>query len=423
VKITTKILITTLPLVVLGLLGLGWMTSSLSERSLNQLGEKWLNTKLLAAIQIAEENFRLLTRYELQDIPANVKKAQDATAKDMRSIRIGQSGFILVVDASGSILISFDQSQIGRNVSSESWFQAIEDKKKGRGTFIQKGVAYLTVQQYFEPWQWYVLACAPQSEVYGGVDQMRSYVLGAAGLSAVIVALFLVLLIRRITAPLHMLAREAERIGRGDLKTRISVASSDEIGTLADAFNNMTVRLEQTIEELRTSEKKYRSIFENAVEGIYQTTIEGQIMSANPAMARILAYDSPDELVAALTDVRRQLYVHPEDRDLFLTAILDRDVVLGLEFQYYRKDGQKIWVSLNARMVRDESSAPLFFEGFLTDITERKRAEEALRKRNEELERFERAVIGRELKMIELKKRIAELEEKYHSQKGDRHES
>jgi hypothetical protein len=80
-RITTKILITTLPLVVLGLLGLGWMTTSLSQRALNQLAAKWLDTKLLEAIQTAENKFAVLIRYQLQDIPANVKKAQDVAAK------------------------------------------------------------------------------------------------------------------------------------------------------------------------------------------------------------------------------------------------------------------------------------------------------------------------------------------------------
>jgi PAS domain S-box-containing protein len=195
---------------------------------------------------------------------------------------------------------------------------------------------------------------------------------------------------RHVVAPLDDLSRTARAISAGDLEQRAQVGREDEIGVLASAFNSMTARLgdlirsleqeiaeRQRVEEaLRESEENYRGIFENAVEGIYQTSLEGQVLSANPAMARILGYDSSDELVAGLTNVQQQVYVHSEDRAIFLSTILERGTVLGQEFQFYRKDGQKIWVSFNARMVRDDAGKPLFFEGFLTDITERKRAEE-----------------------------------------------
>ncbi|MBV8274063.1 MAG: PAS domain-containing protein, partial [Verrucomicrobia bacterium] len=78
---------------------------------------------------------------------------------------------------------------------------------------------------------------------------------------------------------------------------------------------------EDTIEALRRTEQKYRSIFENATEGIFQTTLEGKYLSANPALARMYGYDSPDELLAALTDISRQLYVQPDRRAEFMLAM------------------------------------------------------------------------------------------------------
>jgi PAS domain S-box-containing protein len=241
---------------------------------------------------------------------------------------------------------------------------------------------------------WVVVVQAPLSAVYGPLLQAAVPTV----LLSLVVWVALIFTFRQrfwqhVVAPLTDLSRIATIISAGDLKQRAQVGGEDEVGVLASAFNHMTARLgdlirslEQEVAErkrveeaLCESEENYRGIFENAVEGIYQTSFEGRVLSANPALARILGYDSPEELVTSLTEIRQQLYVHPEDRDVFLSSILDRGTVLGLEFQFYRKGGQKIWVSLNARMVRDEAGAPLFFEGFITDITARKQAEEMLR--------------------------------------------
>ncbi len=214
---------------------------------------------------------------------------------------------------------------------------------------------------------------------YWAVTVLAALVVGS-------IAVFLT--ITSIIRPISVLVTAAQAIREGNLSQQAKVTSRDELGVLADAFNSMTVRLKQTIEDLRASEENYRGIFESAVEGIFQTSFEGRVLSANPSLARILGYDSPDELVANLTDVRQQLYVCSKDRDVFLSSILDQGAVLGREFRFYRKDRQKIWISLNARVVRDEAGAPLFFEGFITDVTERKRAEVALQQKTQELENF-----------------------------------
>jgi len=126
---------------------------------------------------------------------------------------------------------------------------------------------------------------------------------------------------------------------------------------------------------LRTSEEKFRVLFENAIEGIFQTSHDGRLLNANPAMAHILGFASPDDLKTRLTNAW-ELYLHPGERDLFLSSILQHETVRGMELQFRCKDKQAIWVAINARLVRDEAGTPLFVEGFLSDITERKRAEE-----------------------------------------------
>lgn len=129
---------------------------------------------------------------------------------------------------------------------------------------------------------------------------------------------------------------------------------------------------------LREAEEKYRSIFENAVEGIFQATEEGQFLSANPALARIYGYDSPEELTANLTEISSQVYVDPNRRSQFILQMSENGAVSGFESQVYRKDGSTIWISENARIVHDEEGRSLYYEGSVEDITDRKQFESML---------------------------------------------
>ncbi|MCW5892380.1 MAG: response regulator [bacterium] len=131
--------------------------------------------------------------------------------------------------------------------------------------------------------------------------------------------------------------------------------------------------------ELRQAEARYRGIVENAVGGIFQTTPDGQYLHVNPALARLYGYDDPAELVRGLVDIGGQLYVDPARRDEFARLLQAQSAVSGFESQVYRRDGSVIWISESARAVRDADGALLHYEGFVEDVTERKRAEAALR--------------------------------------------
>jgi PAS domain S-box-containing protein len=136
----------------------------------------------------------------------------------------------------------------------------------------------------------------------------------------------------------------------------------------------------QAQEELRASEEKYRTIFENAQEGIYQTTCEGKFIMANQAMARILGYDAPEELLDAQSDLARRIYVNPEDRTKVIEQVQREGVVRGQEIQFYRRDGRKIWISRTMRIVRDDQNNEPYLEGIVEDITEKKESVDRLRK-------------------------------------------
>ncbi len=149
---------------------------------------------------------------------------------------------------------------------------------------------------------------------------------------------------------------------------------SGSIAGLVGLSRDIT-QLKQTEQALRQAEEKYRAIYENSVEGIFQTTRDGHFLSANPALARLYGYNSPEEVVAALTDIEHQLYVDPKRREEFSRIMRERGEVSGFESQVYRKDKSVIWISESARTAKDPAGNFLYYEGIVEDITIRKQAE------------------------------------------------
>ena len=137
--------------------------------------------------------------------------------------------------------------------------------------------------------------------------------------------------------------------------------------------------------QLREAEEKYRSIFDNALEGIFQSTPDGVFISANPAFARMLGFASPEELIRERNDIKQQSYAEPAKRQEFKRLLEKNGAVNDFEFEVKRKDGSTIWLSENVRLVRDDAGNALYYEGSAQDITERKRAELVLRKSEEYL--------------------------------------
>lgn len=131
-------------------------------------------------------------------------------------------------------------------------------------------------------------------------------------------------------------------------------------------------------EALRIAEENYRGIFENALEGLFQSTPEGKLLSANPAMARILGYDSATELMAQIQDFQTQIFTNPVERERFYCLMQEQEQVKNFEFQVSRPDGSIIWAEIDGRVVHDHQGQVRYYEGIIQDITERKRQKEIL---------------------------------------------
>jgi diguanylate cyclase (GGDEF)-like protein/PAS domain S-box-containing protein len=147
-------------------------------------------------------------------------------------------------------------------------------------------------------------------------------------------------------------------------------------GRFVAIFDNITER-KQIERALRRAEEKYRAIFQDSVIGMFQSTPGGRYINANPAMAHMLGYDSPQELVASITDIAQQVYVDPMSRDELARLLREQGLVKNFECAVYRKDGSKMWFSANVRAVSEEGVL-VGYEGTNEDITARKAAEERI---------------------------------------------
>ena len=161
--------------------------------------------------------------------------------------------------------------------------------------------------------------------------------------------------------------------------------------------------MERQQENVALIEEKdnYCGVFDHLVEGIFRTTPEGHYLLANVALARIYGYDSPAELMASIRDIARKLYVEPGRRDEFIRQMQEHDTLSGFESKIYRKDETIIWISENCRAVRDAAGRLLYYEGTVEDITERKRAEEQIRRATGELSRSREELRAKNLIMEE----------------------
>ena len=177
-----------------------------------------------------------------------------------------------------------------------------------------------------------------------------------------------------ITKPFHLkevLARVSQQIDRRTLQRRLE---------------QQNFRLHAEIQNYKQLEDRYRNIFDNAIDGMFQSTPDGQFITANHALAKMYGYASVEELCTSVNDIGIQLYVTPDRHKEFMGKVLIRGEVSDAEAQVYCKNGTTLWVSETVRAVKDSQNSVMFYEGTIKNITDRKRSDEILRMRSQELE-------------------------------------
>jgi PAS domain S-box-containing protein len=298
VKIYPRILLNTLPLILVGFFFVGSLTCYLSQRAMSNLAEKWLSTKLVDALRIASEDVAVLEKYGLEKIDANVVKAKRHAGKAIQSIALS-GGYIWVVNDKGIVMAHPDARQVGDRVAEEKWYQDIRRNRRGKSRLYGQKENLLTVYAYFAPWRWYILASARRSELYGEADKMLAYVWAIAFVALVMTAIFLMVLARRITAPMLALAGEALRIGRGDHRVGPELRRGDEIGALSVAFHSMTRQLSRRIDQERIISEISRQFIQ-----LSSPNIDAAILDA---LARIGEYTGADRAYVGKFSIKDRL--------------------------------------------------------------------------------------------------------------------
>lgn len=218
-------------------------------------------------------------------------------------------------------------------------------------------------------------------------DRWQSILIGLAGvLIGIAAALFVV---RRTVRPLSAIAGAIRALAGGDQNASIpSTDVSNEIGDIARAaevFRRSLVEADaakeaaiRALAEQRLAEESYRKLFEGSVDGIYVTTPAGELLNANPALARMMGYDSPEDLIREIGDITRSVYVHPDARAEYQRLMQRDGMVREFEYQVRQRGGGILWLSDSATAVRGEKGEIVRYEGTVRDITDQKRAEEAI---------------------------------------------
>jgi len=315
--------------------------------------------------------------------------------QEISRIKIGQTSYAYLVDTNGRFIAYQEPAEVlqryGEDMTKMPPVAKFVDREPEDVQHVHEyvGLSGERVIGRYVPIQgtdWAVVIEMSTREAYAGVNRMQWALMGLTILGIMVAGALGFTVSQRFSRPIRALTISAQRIGEGDLDAKVvEVRRQDEIGVLARTFNRMVENIKQSAEALRASEEKYRGIFENSVEGIFQSTLDGHFLSVNPAMARIHGYGSPEEMILNVTDIGQQLYADSECREEFI-RLLEQGSVKNFEAQLYRKDGSIIWVSLNARALYDERGKQDYLEGIVLDITERKKADEALKNYSERLE-------------------------------------
>ncbi|WP_269631084.1 sensor histidine kinase [Pelomonas sp. BJYL3] len=223
--------------------------------------------------------------------------------------------------------------------------------------------------------------------VAAAVAEMRRFVvmLLAAVLVAVLASCYW-LVNRLVKQPVSRLGALAQRVSHGELGVTLAVERRDEIGELTEQFNRMSHQLRQSSEGLRASEARYRSLFENATEGIFQTDGRGRLLGLNKAMAQMLGYERPALALAASRNLRRLVSLEPGELRRVLRALMRHRLLQQVPMLVGTHDGRQLWIELSAHVVPGGQGQEARIEGMISDITQRRLAEQELTRHRDHLE-------------------------------------
>ena len=287
--------------------------------------------------------------------------------------KIGQTGYAILVNEAGHILLHPDSGIVA---TSANLFRMVPElaasfKQTGAMEYVYEGQKKLAGYSFAPTPGWGLIVQQPLDEALAGVRATRRanlFIVLLAGAGAIAFGLVLA---DKLSRPITDISVAAAGLAAGDLSVRLDVARRDELGRLADAFNDMALQLQKREEALRDSEHRYRSLVDNLKIGVYRSQAEppGRFIQANPAMASIFGYDSVEEFLQQ--DVET-LFQKTGDRAAFLAKLAKQGTLTDEELALRKKDGTPIWCTYNITAHYDEQGYIEWIEGVMENITEQK---------------------------------------------------
>lgn len=324
----------------------------------------------------------------------------------LEEFEIGKRGEIFIIERDGKLVASSADDDLFINHNNESdRVQASEVNS----SLIQTAASYLeqkyngnlnqiTTPQYLDfklnrerqflqvtPFQdargidWLVVVVVPEQDFMAEINANTRLTLLLCAIALIVSTLISIITTKRLVYPISDLITASEALSQGNWQKRVQDSQIQELSLLSRTFNNMAEQLQDSFRSLEQAEAKYRDIFENALEGIFQSTPQGRFLSVNPAFAMMLGYNSPEHLIAEINDIREQVYFNPEDRQKFQNLLAIRGSISDFQTQIYRRDRSLIWVSVYARAKRDSLGNILYYEGTVEEITKSKIIEAQLK--------------------------------------------
>lgn len=304
----------------------------------------------------------------------------------------GEQDNVILCDMFGNLIVHPDRNavKLQTNIGHTELFK--DAKKTGQGPFIARGSP---------GWQMGSVTTVPETDwlllLYKSARNVFEPVVFPFAMLIVALLLFFAILAtllnremnRLVVRPLTSFTQIIQRFAEsGHKELRTPEARYEELASMAREFEAMAEIVQRREIELRLSEAKYRSIFENAMEGIFQSTPQGHVLNANPATAAILGFDNPRQIMEEVDNLAEEIYVHAADRHRFLEILASKGKVEDFEVLLRRRDGDVIWATLNARPIYNEEGKLVLVEGLLDDITARKHTEQKLAELNQALEQL-----------------------------------
>ena len=396
-KIFHKILAMTLPMALISLFTGAWLTYTLSDQAIGLMAERWLGTRLGEAMTLVKKHEEFLRLYGITNIKAGTQKAQYDALQEIKAIRIGQAGYIFILDRDGNLIYHPHLPTGGINtpafVLDFGGLAQLTQPGTDAVRYTWKGQRHQAMSGVFAPWGWVLVATDPVDEIYGPMNHAKRYLFILALLCSSGISLLIILLTRRLVSPLQLLVQGARQIGRGDLEVQLPVRSSDEIGRLSTAFNSMSRDLRQSLSALRQSEKHFRAVTENSSDLIAVLDPEGTIQYTSPSATRLLGYAADNLKGHSLSQLMD--HASAERFPEFITQVLQAPAakVTYREFVFLNREGQARIFEISARNLVDKPDvAGIVINS--RDMTTRKKIETELKTSELQLHRLSAQLIS-----------------------------